>query len=146
MPIPMKPVLTLSLAAAFLAIALLHAWWAARSKLSNQNGAVPYVDGKPVFRPSRAGTWAVAVLMTGVAVGTVDLGGLLEVPFAPRWLLLLFGWSLAAVFLARAIGDFRLLGFFKRPNPSAFARLDTLYYSPLCTLLALGVGALTATA
>lgn len=74
------------------------------------------------------------------------LGGLVAAPAAPRWFLLLFGWSLALVLLARAIGDFRLLGLFKRPGPSAFARLDTLYYSPFCALLALGVGTLAATA
>lgn len=46
---------------------------------------------------------------------------------------------LALVFLGRAIGDFRLLGFFKRVHGTAFARLDTLVFSPLCLLLAIAI-------
>ena len=41
--------------------------------------------------------------------------------------------------VGRAIGDFKYVGFFKRVRGSKFARMDTLVYSPLCLLLALGV-------
>lgn len=41
----------------------------------------------------------------------------------------------AAVLVLRAVGDFRLVGFFKRIRGSRFARLDTLLYSPLCFAL-----------
>lgn len=34
--------------------------------------------------------------------------------------------------LARAVGDFRLVGFFKKVKGSEFALMDTLLYSPLC--------------
>jgi hypothetical protein len=37
------------------------------------------------------------------------------------------------------VGDFRLVGFFKRVRGNAFARLDTLVYAPLCLVLAVGV-------
>jgi hypothetical protein len=40
------------------------------------------------------------------------------------------------VFAVRAVGDFRYCGFFKRVKGTAFARKDTLIFSPLCTLLA----------
>jgi hypothetical protein len=50
---------------------------------------------------------------------------------------MLFRPSLGLV--ARAIGEFKYLGFFKRVTGSKFARLDTLLYSPLCLLLAVGV-------
>jgi hypothetical protein len=39
----------------------------------------------------------------------------------------------------RAIGDFHLIGFFKRVRGTRFASLDTAVYSPLCLALALGV-------
>ena len=52
----------------------------------------------------------------------------------------LLTFCLGAVFLARAIGDFRLVGFFKRVQGSRFARLDTLVYAPLCLIL--GIAAL----
>ena len=43
------------------------------------------------------------------------------------------------VLLLRAIGDFNLVGFFKRIRGSAFARMDTWFYSPLCVLLGIGL-------
>lgn len=139
----MKDVLAFALSGAFLFIGLLHLWWA-RKPMTNLKGAVPEIDGRPAFRPGQAATALVALMFLATAAGLAVLGGLVEAPIAPRWLLLLFGWTLAAVLLARAIGDFRLLGFFKRPSPSAFARLDTRYYSPLCLLLSAGVATLAA--
>lgn len=51
----------------------------------------------------------------------------------------LYSYALSFGLLARAIGEFKYLGFFKRVHGSRFARLDSLVYSPLCLLLALGV-------
>ena len=42
----------------------------------------------------------------------------------------------AAAFLLRAIGDFRLVGFFKRVRNTRFAAWDTRLFSPL----SLGIG------
>ena len=42
---------------------------------------------------------------------------------------------IAGIFLLRAIGDFRYVGFFKKTKATKFADLDTKYYSPLCILL-----------
>jgi hypothetical protein len=44
---------------------------------------------------------------------------------------------LAALFLLRSVGEFRLVGFFKRVRGTDFAWWDTRLYSPLC--LAMGV-------
>jgi hypothetical protein len=46
-------------------------------------------------------------------------------------------WVLAAVFAARAVGDFRYVGFFKRVRDSRFARRDSRLFSPLCAAIAL---------
>ena len=57
----------------------------------------------------------------------------------PRLALVWLCYGLALGLLARAIGEFNYVGFFKRVRGSRFARLDTLVYSPLCLLLAIGV-------
>lgn len=52
-------------------------------------------------------------------------------------------WGLpliGAIFILRAVGEFKYIGFFKKMKNSQFARLDTKYYSPLC--LFIGVMAL----
>jgi len=82
-----------------------------------------------------------------VAVGLVLLlcaclvaatAGLVNVGIPAR-VLSWISYALAAGLLARAVGEFKYLGFFKRVRDSPFAKLDTLLYSPLCLLLAVGV-------
>ena len=40
-------------------------------------------------------------------------------------------WIFAAVFAARAVGDFTFIGFFRRVKGTRFSRLDALLYTPL---------------
>ena len=75
------------------------------------------------------------LLCAGLVAAT---GRLLHLGIAP-WILTWLSFALAAGLLARAIGEFKYVGFFKRVRGSRFARLDTWIYSPLCLLLALGV-------
>ena len=44
---------------------------------------------------------------------------------------------LGCVFFIRAVGEFRLVGLFKRVRSTTFARWDTLLFSPLCLVISL---------
>jgi hypothetical protein len=107
--------------------------------MGGESGAVPSVDGKPLFVPSRRSTLVVAVVLLAFAALVAGAAGLLSLGVPVRWL----SWAcylLALGLLARAVGEFRYVGFFKRVRASPFARMDTWVYSPLCLLLAAGVG------
>lgn len=117
-------------AAIFALLALLHFYWALRG-LSGSSAAIPEIGGKPAFKPTKAATAAVGLVLLGTAAIV-----LMQVK------LLLAG--AAVVLLLRAIGDFRLVGFFKRQSGSPFARLDTLLYSPLCLALGTALALLAA--
>ena len=72
---------------------------------------------------------------SGLVAATAGL-----VPLAlSRGLLVALSSLLAVGLCARAVGEFKYVGFFKRVRGSKFARLDTLVYSPLCVALAFGV-------
>jgi hypothetical protein len=119
----------------FVALALWHFRMASRPFTGN---AVPSVDGKPLFAPSARATVAVGVVLLLFAVLVAATGGLLPLAIPDR----LLSWASLALslgLLARAIGEFRYVGFFKRVRDSRFARMDTLVYSPLCLALAIGV-------
>ncbi len=120
----------------FVVLGLWHAYWAAGGRLAHR-AALPIENGQPLFRPSPLGTLAVAAALIGCAWITAANGGLVTAP-PLRWLPWL-GMAVALGLLARAIGDFRYVGFFKRKGEDPFARLDTRFYSPLCLLLAAGV-------
>ena len=86
-------------------------------------------------KPGPAACGAVAsVLLAAAALCTLRSGyfALLVPSGFVHWSTVAIG----AVFALRAIGDFRLMGFFKREHGSEFARRDTRIYSPLCALIA----------
>jgi hypothetical protein len=137
----MRTVLPLLLGLVFLALALWH-FYRAFAPSSGETAAVPSVGGKPLFVPSTGATLAVGVVLVLFAALVGATGGLLPAGFLagiPAPVLRGLSYALALGLLVRAIGDFRYVGFFKRIRGSRFARMDTLVYSPLCLLLALGV-------
>lgn len=117
----------------------LHVFWGLCGMSPAFSVVVPEVDGKPAFRPSRLSCFAVAAALATAAALVACRGGILSSPVGATWIQV-GTIGVGAVFVLRAIGDFRLVGFFKKVRGSGFARWDTRLYSPLC--LALGIGTL----
>lgn len=129
----------MSLVLIFLGLSALHWVWAVQGT-NNLDGFVPQIDGKPAFRPGRLATTAVAMLLlaaAAVCASQAQLFGWPRWPFAR-----LCVWVLLVAFLLRAIGEFRLVGFFKRVRGTRFARLDTWIFSPLCLVISVLCGLL----
>jgi hypothetical protein len=120
---------------AFMALALWHFYMALGS---HSEGAVPSVNGRPLFVPSRGATVAVGIVLVLFAGLVAATAGLMAVGL-PRALLSWLSYGLALGLLLRAVGEFRYVGLFKRVRGTKFAVLDTYLYSPLCLLLAVGV-------
>jgi hypothetical protein len=121
------------------ALGLLHVYWGVVG-LSPGPGtlAIPEVAGRPAFRPGRLASLAVAAALFAASFLVLARG-----PFAgavPPKLGAVGAAGVGVVFLLRAIGDFRLVGFFKRVRGTPFARWDNRLFSPLC--LALGLASL----
>lgn len=117
----------------FLALGLLHLYWAFSSRKPTL-AVVPEVNGQPAFVPGAGATLVVATGLFCCALLVASLARFLPLPI-PDEFQQVGGYLLATVFLARAIGDFRLVGFFKKIRGTRFATLDTRYYSPLCLFL-----------
>jgi hypothetical protein len=130
-------ILAVAICAVFVALGLWHFYWTLGGS-AGRRGAIPEIDGRPTLKPSKTAIAAVALallLCAALVAVTADL-----VHFdSPRWLLSWLCYGLAFALLARAIGDFRFVGFFKRVRGTRFARLDTAVYSPLCLALSIGV-------
>jgi hypothetical protein len=120
--------------------ALLAAWhfYMALVPSAGSRGAVPSVDGKPLFVPTRSATVAVGVVLLLFAALVLATAGIIPLG-VPQIALSWLSYLLALGLLGRAVGEFRYVGLFKRVHGTKFARLDTLLYSPLCLLLAVGV-------
>lgn len=128
-----------------LAFVLLGAWhfYMAIFPGKGTGGAVPTVAGKPLFVPSAPATIGVAVVLLLCAVLILATAGLLVVGI-PQVLLQGLCFALTLGLLARAVGDFKHVGFFKRNRGSSFAVLDTFVYSPACLVLGVAVALVAA--
>ncbi|MHA7683342.1 DUF3995 domain-containing protein [Cupriavidus sp. PET2-C1] len=143
----------LLVACIYLLLAGVHVYWALGGGLA-KDAAVPRVPRKvaagdiappatasamvPAFTPSRTGTLLVAAGLAAVALMVGARAGLATAPCTGPVLQWAIG-LVALAMLARAVGDFRLVGFFKRITGSSFAWLDTWVYSPLCLTLSAGL-------
>lgn len=129
--------LAVSIIAVFGVLGLWHAYWACGGTLA-KNSAIPEIDGRPAFSPSPAGTLAVAAVLLGSG-GLIAVASGLVATSLPRSHFISLSYGLALILLLRAIGDFRLVGVFKRVRGTRFARLDSFAYSPLCLALSAGI-------
>jgi hypothetical protein len=121
----------------FAGLSLAHFFWALGGG-SGKLATVPEVSGRRAFEPSVGATLVVAVGLALCALLVAATAGMVRLSFPANWLRWL-SYALSFALLARAIGDFRLVGIFKRVRGTRFARLDSIVYSPLCLFLAAGV-------
>jgi Protein of unknown function (DUF3995) len=123
--------------AVFGMLSLIHIYWALGGH-AGKVAAVPHVSGRPAFVPSPFATLVVAVGLAVCALLVAATARLIASPVSATWLKWLC-LALAFGLFARSVGDFRLVGFFKRVRGTAFARLDTMLFAPLCLVLSCGV-------
>jgi hypothetical protein len=116
------------LAAAYLAISLLHVFWAMGGRFGAA-AAIPSRDGRLVFQPGRAATLCVGVMIAGCSAMLCAWTGVLPLRLPHVALRGAVGF-LGLVMFARAVGDFRYVGLFRAVRESAFARMDRWVYTP----------------
>lgn len=123
----------------FVALSALHWYWVV-SGAGDLTDFVPEIEGKPAFEPGRFVTAVVALLLllaAAICASQVQLFGVARFPIARAGV-----WVVLVAFALRAIGEFRLVGFFKRVRDTQFGRRDTWLYSPLCLVVSALCGAL----
>ncbi len=125
------------LVSVFVVLAALHFYWAAGGQWGAA-AAVPEIARAPAFRPGKLATVIVGLLLA-TAGGLLAVGaGFFAIDALPAWIARSGVWTIAAVMLARFVGDFRTFGVMKRVKGTRFARLDTVLYAPLCLALSMG--------
>ena len=131
----MTTILALANSLIFALLSGLHLYWMLGGKWGlDQVLPTKLGGGERMLNPGPVACIVVALGLLGFALYNVGLGlGFsLGLPFgAEKWGI----WVLAGIFLLRAVGDFRYVGFFKKIKNTAFGRMDTRWYAPLCLYL-----------
>ncbi len=137
MPQKLKGTVAMSLATVFALLSLFHVIGALGHWRSL--AVIPVVSGEVPHYPSSSSWLAVAAALALAALVVLVRGDII-LPSIPSRLSTLACLILGAVFVLRAIGEFRFFGFFRSVTDTRFAFWDTLLYTPLC--LVIGVSAL----
>ncbi|MEH7442937.1 DUF3995 domain-containing protein [Bacillus sp. JJ1122] len=116
----------------FIMIGMLHVFWALGGSWG-VHAALPTDDDSklPVLQPRMAGTLFIGLLCFFASVlllVQIDMIAVIKSSPLSKWLCIAGG----IVFLLRAIGEGKYVGFFKKIKHTRFAKQDTAFYSPLC--------------
>ncbi len=120
----------------FLGLSLLHISWALGSKYGFETALPTNEEGKRMLNPKKSDS-----LIVGLGLLIFGLFYLIKVDLIafelPSIVLSAASWVIPSIFLLRAIGDFRYIGFTKKIKSTPFAIKDSRYYSPLCLSIAI---------
>ncbi|RHW41964.1 DUF3995 domain-containing protein [Neobacillus notoginsengisoli] len=121
----------------FIIIGMLHVFWAFGGRWGVK-AALPTKDESklPVLQPRMLGTVFIGSLCFFASVlllVQIDFFAVIKSSPLSKWLCIAGG----IVFLLRAIGEGKYVGFFKKIQHTKFAKQDTAFYSPLCVWISL---------
>ena len=119
----------------FLFLACIHFYWGLGGKWGTDATIPTKEDNKKLMNPGLFECFIVAFGLLGFGIFSLIKAGVIVIRL-PGWLLNYGLWIIAAIFLLRAIGEFKYVGFFKKVNTTKFGERDTKYYSPLCLFIA----------
>ncbi|MFK7948249.1 MAG: DUF3995 domain-containing protein [Saprospiraceae bacterium] len=119
----------------FTFLSLVHFYWAFSGNMMHEY-VIPEINNEKLFSPSKLMTIAVGLGLLSFAFIILGHIGVFELLFLNN--IFRYGtWLIALVFFARAIGDFKYVGFFKKIKDTKFAFWDTRIYAPLSLLISI---------
>lgn len=118
----------------FLLLSAIHLYWLAGGQWGLRHVIPTESDDLALRPPPKLATLLVALVL--FVFGWVYLSKAALLPsLTPTWFNHYLYWLIPIIFLLRAMGDFRYVGFFKRIKNTVFAKADTKWFSPLCLVL-----------
>lgn len=117
-------------------IAFMHLYWVFGGRLG-LDSVIPTVHDRPLLNPGKIAAFIVAIAMCGFSfiAYLLQFHDLSSASYSIY--ILSIGWMLSFIFVLRAIGEFNVVGFFKKVKDSKFAKYDTMLYSPLSLFIGL---------
>ena len=124
------------LASIFVSLSLIHFYWGLGGMWGKAASLPTKETGEKIIYPNMWECFAVAMALMGCGVFVLCIVNP-SIFQMPSWLKVYGLWTLSILFILRAVGEFRYVGFFKKVTSTPFAKSDTQLYSPLC--LAIGL-------
>lgn len=129
-----QQILSLTESSILLFLAIVHFNWALGGKWAFDKALPTKENGELVLRPKRIDCAIVGfglLIFACYYLMKIDMFNL----ELPQFFKDYFGLFISAIFILRALGEFKYVGFFKKIRNTEFGALDSKFYSPLCLIL-----------
>lgn len=128
--------LSFGLASLLFFIGALHAYWALGGLWGFDSSLPTDKEGNRILNPGKFETWTVALGLIAFGMVYLDKSQLVNLSKFET-ILNYLRWIIPSIFILRAIGDFKYVGFFKKVKNTTFGKADSKLFSPLCLLTGL---------
>lgn len=129
-------ILAILLSLIFFSLGIIHFNWVIGGEFGFAASLPTKESGERVLNPKKIDSAIVAMGLMAFGIFYVFKSGLIADDL-PEWIMSLGGWIIPLIFLLRAMGEFKYIGFFKRVKNTDFGKLDTRLFSPLCLFVGL---------
>lgn len=118
----------------FVILGFVHFNWMFGGKWGLDKALPTKENGERILNPGKtdSGIVGIGLLMFGAFY---LLKSELIVINIPDWIVKFGSWIIPTIFILRAIGDFKYVGFFKKIKKTTFGKRDTKLFSPLCLII-----------
>jgi hypothetical protein len=127
-------ILSILLSLILIGLGMIHFNWVIGGKFGFAASLPTKENGERVINPKKIDS---AIVGTGLTVFGVFY--LVKSEFfeynLPDWIIDYGSWIIPIIFLLRAVGEFKYIGFFKSVKKTDFGKLDTKLFSPLCLII-----------
>ncbi|MCW5517881.1 DUF3995 domain-containing protein [Muriicola sp. Z0-33] len=132
-------ILSILLSLVLVGLGMIHFNWVVGGKFGFAAALPTNENGERVLNPRKIDSALVGIVLTAFGIFYVIKSGLFEYHL-PEWIMKYGSWIIPILFLLRAVGDFKYIGFSKSVKKTRFGILDTKLFSPLClTIGILGI-------
>lgn len=118
----------------FTVLGLIHFNWVIGNDWGLDQSLPTNEKGERLFTPRRFDSAVVGLGLVAFGIFYLLQTGFINFEI-PQWIEKYVQWIIPAIFLLRAVGDFKYAGFFKKIKDTEFAKADTKIFSPFCLLL-----------
>jgi hypothetical protein len=132
----MQTIIGLILVIIFLFLSGIHIYWGFGGKWGYEAAIPTTENNEKLMNPKLKECMVVAIALLILSVLVLIKSGIITY-ILPNWIQEYGIWIILILFMIRAIGDFKYVGFFKKVKTTKFAQMDTKYFSPLCLLISL---------
>ncbi|WP_215225287.1 DUF3995 domain-containing protein [Echinicola shivajiensis] len=126
--------LSILLSSILFVLGIIHFNWVMGGKFGFEVSLPTNEKGERVLNPKKIDSVVVGLGLTSFGLFYLIKSGSIEYSL-PEWIMNYAGWILPLIFLLRAIGEFKYVGFFKSVKETDFGKIDSKFFSPLCLVL-----------